>query len=136
MSGATFPLTLNPSQAATLTVQFDPTTAGEASGKLTITSNSSTSGTATISLTGTGLAPQVELSWSAPSSSTDPIVGYNIYRSTGSSSYQLLNSSVDTQTTYVDTTVQCGLTYAYTVESVDASGVVSTPSNTISVTAP
>ena len=137
MSGVTFPVTLNPGQVATLTVQFDPTTAGAASGKLTLTSNSSTGSTITISLTGTSTAPQVELSWNAPSSSTDPIAGYNIYRSTGSStSYQLLNSSVDTQTTYVDTTVQSGLNYDYIVESVDASGVVSVPSNTISVTTP
>jgi len=137
MSGATFPVTLNPSQVATLTVQFDPTTAGAATGQLTITSNSSTNGTATIALSGTGMQPQVSLSWNAPSSSTDPVAGYNIYRSTGgSSSYQLVNSSVDAQTTYVDTTVQNGLTYDYIVESVDASGVVSSPSNTLSITTP
>ena len=46
VSGATFPLTLNPNQTATLTVQFDPTAAGAASGSLTLTSNSST-GTST-----------------------------------------------------------------------------------------
>jgi hypothetical protein len=137
ISGATFPVTLNPSQVATLTVQFDPTTAGAATGQLTITSNSSTNGTATIALSGTGMQPQVSLSWNAPSSSTDPVAGYNIYRSTGgSSSYQLVNSSVDAQTTYVDTTVQNGLTYDYIVESVDASGVVSSPSNTLSITTP
>jgi hypothetical protein len=137
MSGVTFPVTLTPGQVATLAVQFDPTTAGAATGQLTLTSNSSTGNTATISLTGTGTAPEVELSWNAPSSSTDPVAGYNIYRSTGgSSSYQLLNSSVNTQTTYVDTTVQNGLVYDYIVESVDASGVVSVPSNTISVTTP
>jgi hypothetical protein len=137
MSGATFPLTLNPSQVATLTLQFDPTTVGAASGKLTITSNSSTGGTITISLTGTGMAPQVELSWIAPSSSTDPIIGYNIYRATGSStSYQRLNSSVDTKTTYVDTTVQNKQTYGYFVKSVDQAGVESAPSNATSVTIP
>jgi hypothetical protein len=137
MSGVTFPVTLTPGQVATLTVQFDPTTAGAVSGKLTLTSNSSTGSSTAISLTGTGTAPQVELSWNAPSSSTDPVAGYNIYRSTGgSSSYQLLNSSVNTQTAYVDTTVQNGLVYDYIVESVDASGVVSVPSNTVSVTTP
>jgi fibronectin type 3 domain-containing protein len=137
MSGVTFPVTLTPGQVATLTVQFDPTTAGAFSGKLTLTSNSSTGSSTAISLTGTGTAPQVELSWNAPSSSTDPVAGYNVYRSTGgSSSYQLLNSSVNTQTAYVDTTVQNGLVYDYIVESVDASGVVSVPSNTVSVTTP
>jgi hypothetical protein len=137
ISGLTFPVTLNPGKTATLTVQFDPNTVGAATGLLTITSNSSTNGTATIGLSGTGVAAQVELSWNAPESTTDPIAGYNIYRSTGSStSYQLLNSSVDTQTTYGDATVQNGLTYNYIVKSVDDSGVESGPSNMTTVTIP
>jgi hypothetical protein len=88
--------------AVTLEVQFDPTAAGAATGQLTIQSNSSTNATSVISLSGTGetVAHEVDLSWQAPSSSPVPIVGYNIYRLTGgSSTYQLLNSSVDTQTT-------------------------------------
>jgi fibronectin type 3 domain-containing protein len=132
MSGATFPVTLNPSSAITLEVQFDPTATGAATGQLTIQSNSSTNSTAVISLSGTGgsVVTEANLSWQAPSSSPVPIVGYNIYRSTGgSASYQLLNSSVDAQTTYVDSTVQAGLTYDYIVESVDSSGVESVPSN-------
>jgi fibronectin type 3 domain-containing protein len=139
MSGTTFPVTLNPGQTATLSVQFDPTTAGAVTGQLTITSNSSTNPTATVALSGTGEAVpyEVNLSWNAPSSSADPVAGYNVYRATGSSSsYQLLNSSVETQTTYVDTTVQDGLSYVYMVESVDASGVESAPSNTFSATIP
>jgi len=79
----------------------------------------------------------VTLSWDAPSSSTDPVVGYNIYRAaSGSSSYQLVNSSVDTGTTYVDSTVQSGAAYIYYVESVDSSGNQSVPSNQVSVTIP
>jgi hypothetical protein len=137
MSGVTFPVTLNPGQSATLTVEFDPTTAGAVTGKLTLTSNSSSGSTTTVSLSGTGTAPQVELVWTAPSSSSDPIAGYNIFRSTGgSSSYELLNSSVDSQTSYVDTTVQPKVTYDYVVRSVDKSGVESAPSNTTSVAVP
>ena len=137
VSGVTFPDTLNPGQTVTLDVQFDPTATGAATGQLTIQSNSSTSGTAVASLSGTGTPPVVDLSWDAPSSSTDPVAGYNIYRSTGgSSSYQLLNSSVDTQTTYVDSTVQSGTAYTYYVESVDSSGVESVPSDQVNVTIP
>jgi hypothetical protein len=142
MSGATFPVTLTPGLAVTLEVQFDPTTAGAAAGQLTIQSNSSTNATLVISLSGTGenatSAPhQVDLSWNAPSSSPVPVVGYNIYRSTGSSStYQLLNSSVDTQTTFVDLSVQSGSTYGYMVESVDSSGAESVPSNQVTATIP
>jgi hypothetical protein len=54
ISGASFPATLNPGQAVSLSVQFDPTAAGAATGQLTITSNSSTNGTPVISLSGTG----------------------------------------------------------------------------------
>ena len=35
VSGAAFPVTLNPSQSATLSVQFDPTATGAAAGQLT-----------------------------------------------------------------------------------------------------
>jgi hypothetical protein len=139
VSGATFPLTLTPNQQATLNVQFDPTAVGVVAGTLTITSNSSTNSTAVISLSGTGIASsyKVNLSWSAPSSSADPVAGYNVYRSpSGGSNYQLLNSTVDTQTTYVDTTVQNGLTYDYIVESVDASGVQSVASSMAATTIP
>jgi len=48
VSGATFPLTLNPTQTATVSVEFNPTVAGSANGTLTITSNSSTNPTAAI----------------------------------------------------------------------------------------
>ena len=83
------------------------------------------------------LAHQVDLSWDAPGSSPVPIEGYKIYRSTGgSSTYQLLNSSIDAQTIYVDSTVQNGLAYNYYVESVDSSGTQSAPSNKVSVTIP
>src|SRR5271154_29765 len=51
--------------------------------------------------------PEVDLNWDAPDSSAVPVVGYNIFRSTGgTSAYQRVNSSVDTETGYVDSTVQ------------------------------
>jgi hypothetical protein len=141
MSGVAFPVTLSPGLAVTLEVQFDPTVAGAAAGQLSIQSNSSTNATVVVSLTGTGenagVAHHVDLSWNAPSSSAVPVVGYNIYRSTGgTSAYQLINSSVDTQTTYMDSAVQSGSTYDYIVESVDSSGVESVPSNEATATIP
>jgi hypothetical protein len=62
VSGITFPLTLNPGQAATLTVEFEPTAPGAATGQLTITSNSSTGSSAVITLSGTGTAVPAALS--------------------------------------------------------------------------
>jgi hypothetical protein len=137
VSGATFPVTLNPQQAITLQVKFAPTAASSVTGTLTISSNSSTNATASISLSGTGTPPEVSLTWSAPTSSPAPVTGYNIYRSTGSSSsFQLMNSSIDTQTSYMDTTVVSGTAYTYYVESVGASGMASAPSTSVSVTIP
>jgi hypothetical protein len=139
MTGVTFPATLNPGQSATLDLQFDPTTAGAATGLVTITSNASTGATSTIALTGTGVstaAYQVQLTWDAPASSTDAVVSYNVYRSTSGGSYQKLNTAVNTPTTYTDTTVTDGSTYNYEVTSVDASGVESTPSNVYTAAIP
>lgn len=134
VSGATFPLTVTSDQPVTLNVQFDPTTAGAVTGSLTVTSNSSTDPTVAISLSGAGvsIAYQVNLSWAAPASGSDAVSNYNVYRApSGSTSFQQMNPSPlpSTQTTYVDTSVQDGQTYDYIVESVDAKGVPSDPSN-------
>ncbi len=140
MSGATFPVTLNPGLAVKVEVRFEPTAALVTAGQLTIQSNSLTNARAAISLSGTGenTPHEVTLSWEPPSSSTAPkAVGYDVYRLTsGSSAFRLLNSSVDAQTTYVDSTVQAGLTYDYVVTSVSSSGAESAPSNEVAVTIP
>jgi len=139
MSGPTLPVTLAPGQTQTLDVQFDPTLLGLAAGVLTITSTSSTNSVMVVVLAGTGTTANyaVELTWDAPSSSSDPIAGYNVYRApSGSSTYQLLNSSVDAQTTFTDSSVQSGQNYDYVIESVDDSGVLSTPSSPVLVSVP
>jgi hypothetical protein len=139
MSGVTFPVTLSSGQSETLDLVFDPTTAGAATGLVTITSNATSGATATIALSGTGVSSasyEVQLTWDAPTETTDLAVGYNVYRSTGSGSYELLNTSVNTPTTYTDTTVASGSNYNYEVTSVDASGVESAPSNVYAATIP
>jgi hypothetical protein len=136
--GGSFPVTLNPSGTTTIQVQFKPTTAGAATGKLTISSNSGSGGTVAVSLSGTGTATahQVDLSWTAPSSTPDPVKGYNVYRSTGSGAMTLMNPSINTATSYVDSAVASGTSYNYVVKSVDASGVESVGSNQIEVAVP
>jgi hypothetical protein len=141
LGSSTLPLTLNPKQTSTLSVQFDPTTAKTDTGTLTITSNSSSKPTATVALTGIGEAAtaySVDLTWAAPSSSPDPVAKYNIYRTpSGSSSYQLMGTVSNTQLAYTDSSsVDSGQTYDYIVESVDSSGNESVPSNMASVTIP
>jgi hypothetical protein len=54
----------------------------------------------------------------------------------GSSSYQQLNASAVTLTTFVDSGVTSGQTYNYMVESVDSSGNASSPSNVASAVIP
>jgi fibronectin type 3 domain-containing protein len=122
----------------TLQLQFDPTTAGALTGQITITSNSTTGSTAVVALsgTGTGVAHEVDLSWNAPTSSPDPVAGYNVYRATGSGSFVLINSSPDATVAYADSTVVGGAVYSYQVTSVDSSGVESVPSNQVTVTVP
>jgi Abnormal spindle-like microcephaly-assoc'd, ASPM-SPD-2-Hydin/Protein of unknown function (DUF1573) len=135
VSGMTFPATLNPGQTATLNVQFDPTSSGAKTGQVTITSNASGNGKPTVALTGTGTYHQVSLTWNAPSGST--ISGYRVYRAvSGSSSYQVMNSSLHAQTSFTDSNAQSSTTYQYYVTSVDSTGAESTPSNTTTVTVP
>ena len=137
LPATTLPMTLNPGQALTLVVQFTPAATGAAAGQLTIASDSLTGATAVIRLSGTGAPHEVDLSWIAPSSSDDPIAGYNVYRAPGgTSSFQLLNSSDITETAYVDSAVQSGKGYSYFVTSVDNSGTESVPSDAISVAIP
>jgi hypothetical protein len=136
--GGSFPITLNPTQTLTLQLQFEPTTVGALSGQITISSNSISERTAVVALNGTGIAVahSVDLSWDAPISSHDPVVGYNIYRSAANGAFVLLNSLPDSAIVYVDNSVVSGDSYNYTVKSVDSAGVQSVASNMITVTIP
>jgi hypothetical protein len=138
LAGVSFPLTLNPSQSATLNVQFDPTALGNMTGIVSLTSNATSGATTSILLSGTGVAQnyQVDLSWNPPTGSTDPAVGYNVYRAVVGAPFAILNSSPVSQPAWTDTTVQAGATYNYEVTSVDAYGVESTPSSVTTVSIP
>jgi hypothetical protein len=61
VSGLTTPATVNPSSQVTLSVTFAPTTAGNASGTLSITSNASGS-PLSIPVSGTGVQPGITIS--------------------------------------------------------------------------
>lgn len=60
-TGVTVPATLNPSQTATLSVKFAPTTTGSATGTVTVTSDAQSS-PLTINLSGTGAAAGLSVS--------------------------------------------------------------------------
>lgn len=139
ISGLSYPATLDPGETATLNISFDPPTAATDTGSVTLASNAASNGTAIIALSGAGKAASylVDLTWDAPSSSADPVAGYNIYRSSNrGASYRELTSSVTSSTSYTDSTVQSGASYLYYVVSVDGEGNTSGPSNTWSATIP
>jgi len=136
--GGRFPVTLNPNRTMTLQIQFLPTTNGELNGSVTIASDS-TSGNVTVALSGTGMgaAPEVDLGWDAPIDSPTTVIGYNIYRSTGSSrSFGVINPAPVTTVTYIDKAIVSGTSYSYIVKSVDVSGTESAASNQINLNIP
>ena len=55
VGAVTLPATLSPGQSLTLTVSFAPKTVGSSSGQLTVSSNSSSGSTMTVSLSGSGV---------------------------------------------------------------------------------
>jgi len=79
----------------------------------------------------------VNLTWNAPTSSPDPVAGYNVLRSlSGAGAFAQVNSTLISSVSYTDTTVLNSTNYDYIVESADSAGVESAPSNIASVAVP
>ncbi len=138
VTAVTVPSSVTVAAGAT-TASFTATVSAVSTAETATLTASSGGGTQTytisLSTTGSAASYEVNLTWDEPTDSTDPVTSYDIYRTiTGSSSYQLLNSS--TSTSYTDTTVANNTSYTYYVESVDAQGNQSAPSNTFSVSIP
>jgi len=135
-SGVSTGQILAPGQSASLSVTFTPSTTTGVTGNVTITSNATNSPTA-VSLTGTGLqtvSHDVVLSWNASASS---VIGYNVYRGQVSGGpYTKVTSAPVAVTSDVDSTVQSGSTYYYTVTSIDSSNMESGFSNETSAIIP
>ena len=137
MIGGLAGLTLQPGQSDSVTVVFEPAVNGSATGTISILAGVTTT---SVALSGTGTAASssshsVDVSWSASTSSN--IAGYYIERGTTSGGpYQVLNSSKDTGTSYVDSTVQAGKEYFYVIVAVNTSGQESSPSGQVSATIP
>jgi len=136
ISGMSLPATIQAGQSVPYKVTFAPKTSGAASGTIAFNTGSSVT-TITESVSGTGVSQQaqsVDLSWNA---STSPVSGYNIYRGTTSGGpYSKLNSSLDANVTYVDSTVSAGLTYYYVTTAVNSSGQESAHSNQVQAAIP
>ncbi len=130
LSGISLPTTLTASQTASFTVTFKPVIAGTASATLSFSSDAGNSPTAQ-ALTGNGVATPshwVDLSWDASTGSG--VVGYNVYRgSVSGGPYSKINSALEANTAYTDSTVTAGQTYYYVTTAVDGSGNESAYSN-------
>jgi len=133
ISGVSLPVTINAGQSVSFDVVFAPTKTGSDSATLSFASNASNQGSE--SLSGTGIAPQysVNLSWNA---STPPVTGYNVYRGTVVGAYSKINSTLDANTAYTDSTVSSGVTYYYAATSVNSSGQESGYSSPVEVSVP
>jgi len=136
MIGGLSGLTLQPGQSDSVTVVFKPAVTGSASGAISVVAGTTTT---SVALSGSGTtgttSHSVDLSWSASTSSG--VAGYYVERATTSGGpYQVLNSSKDTGTSYVDSTVQAGKEYFYVVVAVNTSGQESSPSAQVSATIP
>ena len=127
-------VTLAPNQSETVTVSFNPKSKGLLAGTLTVSSNAPN---VEISLDGTGMQGSghtVIVTW-APS--TSPVIGYFIYRRTGTiGSFSRLDPSIDSLTSFADSNVTDGATYYYVITAVSAGDVESQFSAEVSVTIP
>ena len=125
-----YPIVIPAGQQVQFAVTFTPPGTGVASGSISFFSNASNSPTVE-SLTGTGTPPpqhSVNLSWTA--STSQNIIGYNIYRGVKSGGpYSKINSVLNASTLYTDTTVADGLTYYYVTTAVNSSRTESAYSN-------
>ena len=125
LAGISVPQTIAAGQSVSFNLTFSPLFSGAASGTISLASNAANTPTVE-ALTGSGKATtqhSVGLSWNP---STSPVVGYNVYRSGGSSGpYTKLTSTLEVSTNYVDSSVQSGQTYYYVSTAVDSRGIES-----------
>jgi hypothetical protein len=136
-SGIGAGVTLPPGQFVTLSLTFQPSEAGKASGIVSLASSTSSS-PINLSVSGNGVVAShaAQLSWNA---SPSPVVGYNIYRTSAMqpfSNWAKLNSSPVATTSYTDWDVQIGEFYIFTVTSVSAENIESTLSNATTTVVP
>jgi hypothetical protein len=135
MQGLSLPLTLAAGEISTVDVTFSPSALGAVTGSISFTSTATNSPT-TESLSGQGVHA-VELGLLP--SSTDGVIGYNIYRGNAATGPfgTKLNAEPIATLTYTDYTVQGGQTYFYVATAVAWDGVTESPySNVVSATVP
>lgn len=128
LTGITFPVTIPAGTSLPYTIAYTPATSGSATGQVSFLSDAKNSPT-TVTLAGSGAAAahSVSLLWNA---STSSVLGYNIYRATGSTAqYVKLTPSPIQSVSFTDSSVSSGSTYYYAATAVDQNNVESSYSN-------
>ncbi len=130
LGGLSFPFTIPAGGSQGYTVLFAPQASGTVSATLSFLTADGSSLTVQ-SLTGIGTVAQthsVDLSWNA--STSQDVIGYNVYRGNASGGpYSKINTVLDASTVYTDTSVINGSTYYYVTTAVDSSNQESVYSN-------
>lgn len=135
--GVTTPINLSVGQSLNVPVVFSPGAAGTVNGSLALVSSGTT--LLSVPLSGTGLAPlahSVDVTWAA--STSTPLQGYNVYRSTVSGGPYTKLSPMLSPTTllFTDITPLSGKQYFYVVTALNTSGAESAASSEVAVTIP
>jgi Abnormal spindle-like microcephaly-assoc'd, ASPM-SPD-2-Hydin len=137
LSGLSFPLTIPASGSQGFQITFSPETNGVASGTVSFLDGSGNP-LVVESLYGVGTVSQghsVDLSWNA--STSQNVIGYNVYRGTQSGGpYTQINPVLDASTIYTDTSVADGETYYYVTTAVNSDDQESVYSNQAQATIP
>jgi hypothetical protein len=137
LNGLSFRFTIPAGGRQDYTVTFTPQTVAQVSATLSFLGYAGQSLTIE-GLTGIGGAPSghtVDLSWNA--STSQDVVGYNVYRgATSGGPYGQINSGLDASTVYTDANVLDGDTYYYVTTAVDSSGQESVYSNEVQAVIP
>jgi len=136
--GVTTPINLNAGQSLNVPVVFNPGAAGTVNGSLALISSNGTT-LLSVPLSGTGLAAlahSVDVTWVA--STSTPLQGYNVYRSTVSGGpYTKLSPTLSPTTLlFTDTTPLSGKQYFYVVTALNTSGAESAASPEVAVAIP
>ncbi len=136
LSGLSFPLILAAGQSKSYQVTFSPKSTGSTSAALSFQTTIGSPTTETLSGAGITQTQQhhVTLTWN---SSGAGVIGYNVYRATTSAGpFSKINSVPDSNTSYLDTSVQSGATYFYATTAIASGGTQSAFSNQVAVVIP
>jgi hypothetical protein len=137
LQNLSLPMTIPPGGVQPFTVAFEPQISGPVAATLSFQSDAGNSPTVQ-SLIGTGLSSGshiVNLSWNA--SNSHDVIGYNVYRSlTSGGPYGQINTTLDPNTAFTDTSVSNGNTYYYVTTAVNSSDEESVYSNQAQATIP